>query len=667
MTTLPTQLPVPSESPRDLKFNAGKIDEYVTAMGWTYTDRFGVKHYTIEGINYLAQQAMNAFGYITLEGVTFTTGATVNTPNEVLLNTADSQYYKWTGSYASGPKVVPANSTPASSGGVGPGLWLAVGDASVKAYVDAFIAALGSTEDGKGDALVAVKSVLANSAARTQHDKNADFVTLTDFVGVWDGVADDTTNFQNAINSLAASASHKNTMLIIPNNCIVRITSDVTVPYYLSIRGDSQIGIPGGYAAGDVLNAAPGIHISSTAKLICSGGNRLEDLYFIRDGMTAPEPNAAAYAGTCLKLTETKSYLIVRDCLIVGFNRALDATNVAYVKIDGVHWDCNNGFLITGSGDAPEILNTRGWPWGTITATNPVVTPDTNHQVYRSGVAYSFVDCSWPTLRNCHAYGYENGYLFSGGDTVRLEFCAHEHHTVSGTIVASNGNSFLFGGSIPQTLVSNCIAKHCKYNAFTVNVDDGCVVTIDNCRAVDYTTAAFRNIGAGSMMLYNCSTVGQGTSSTSIGVQSGASNRLTLVNGLYSSSDFRTIEANAANTVARNVYKQESSGGRTYVNTVIQHPVTATTGTSLDLRSHLDFYTVSGTATITNMKGTYIGHIVSLLCADSVTFSAGTTGDGQVRASGGSQVVAGNQVVQFVCVGTIGSSTWRQLSSPVSF
>lgn len=128
MATTPTNLRVPSESPRDLKFNAGKIDEFVTSMGWTYTDRFGVKHYTIEGINYLAQQVMNAFGYVTLSGVTFTTGATVSNPNEVLFNTADNTYYKWTGSFAGGAKVVPANSTPQSSGGVGVGKWLSVGD-----------------------------------------------------------------------------------------------------------------------------------------------------------------------------------------------------------------------------------------------------------------------------------------------------------------------------------------------------------------------------------------------------------------------------------------------------------------------------------------------------------------------------------------------------------
>ncbi|MHA1068483.1 tail fiber/spike domain-containing protein [Enterobacter ludwigii] len=133
MATQPTQDAVPSESPRDLKFNAGKIDEFVTSMGWTYTDRFGQKHYTIEGINYLSQQAMAAYGYVILTGKTFTTGATINNPNEVLLNTADGEYYKWTGSFAAGPKVVPENSAPASTGGIAPGAWLGVGDASLRA------------------------------------------------------------------------------------------------------------------------------------------------------------------------------------------------------------------------------------------------------------------------------------------------------------------------------------------------------------------------------------------------------------------------------------------------------------------------------------------------------------------------------------------------------
>ncbi|OAT31979.1 phage tail fiber protein [Buttiauxella brennerae ATCC 51605] len=137
MATTPSQKPVASELPQDLKFNSGKIDEFVTSMGWTYTDRFGNKHYTIEGINYLAQQVMNAFGYITLTGVDFDTGATISTPNEALFNPDDNSYYKWTGSFATGPKVVPPNSTPASSGGVGPGKWLNVGDTVLRSQLAA--------------------------------------------------------------------------------------------------------------------------------------------------------------------------------------------------------------------------------------------------------------------------------------------------------------------------------------------------------------------------------------------------------------------------------------------------------------------------------------------------------------------------------------------------
>ncbi|KJP77491.1 GDSL-type esterase/lipase family protein [Enterobacter roggenkampii] len=127
MATQPTNLPVPSESPRDLKFNAGKIDEFVTSMGWTYTDRFGVQHYTIEGMRWLAQQAIAAFGYITLDS--FEDGNTLTLPNQVLRLEATGEYYRWDGPL---PKDVPENSTPETSGGIGAGKWLSVGDASLR-------------------------------------------------------------------------------------------------------------------------------------------------------------------------------------------------------------------------------------------------------------------------------------------------------------------------------------------------------------------------------------------------------------------------------------------------------------------------------------------------------------------------------------------------------
>lgn len=132
MATQPTNLPVPSESYRDLKFNAGKIDEFVTSLQSEYEDRFGNKHYTIEGIRWVAQKAMAAFGYITLDS--FEDGNTLTLPNQILRLEATGEYYRWDGSF---PKVVPANSTPESTGGIGTGKWLSVGDASLRAALAA--------------------------------------------------------------------------------------------------------------------------------------------------------------------------------------------------------------------------------------------------------------------------------------------------------------------------------------------------------------------------------------------------------------------------------------------------------------------------------------------------------------------------------------------------
>ena len=57
MATTPTNNPIPSEDPRDLKFNAGKIDEEVNGSADYYTDRFGVQRLTNTGRNNLFQDA----------------------------------------------------------------------------------------------------------------------------------------------------------------------------------------------------------------------------------------------------------------------------------------------------------------------------------------------------------------------------------------------------------------------------------------------------------------------------------------------------------------------------------------------------------------------------------------------------------------------------------
>ncbi|HDU8611649.1 TPA: hypothetical protein RG697_003298 [Morganella morganii] len=150
MATIPTQNAVPSEAPRDLKFNSGKIDEFVTSLEHEYKDRFGRCHMTIEGMRWIFEQLMERFkvdinqaiiaaGYIPMDS--FQLGAEITKRNEILRDETTGEYYRWDGDL---PKSVPDGSTPESVGGIGVGKWVGVGDAALRSELTM----------GNGDAIV---------------------------------------------------------------------------------------------------------------------------------------------------------------------------------------------------------------------------------------------------------------------------------------------------------------------------------------------------------------------------------------------------------------------------------------------------------------------------------------------------------------------------------
>lgn len=143
MATIPTQNAVPSEAPRDLKFNSGKIDEFVTSLEHEYKDRFGRCHMTIEGMKWMFDQLVLRFkvdmnqaiisaGYITVDS--FQQGAQlpnneITQRNQILRDETTGEYYRWDGEL---PKSVPAGSTPESAGGIGKGAWIDIGGANLR-------------------------------------------------------------------------------------------------------------------------------------------------------------------------------------------------------------------------------------------------------------------------------------------------------------------------------------------------------------------------------------------------------------------------------------------------------------------------------------------------------------------------------------------------------
>lgn len=131
----------------------------------------------------------------------FSTGGTltVNDRDKVVYDPVSKTWYSYAGTL---PVTVPAGFNP-------------VGNADWKPQTDPLIRndLSNSADVMKGDALVAIKQPLANSSPRTQHDKNIEFISVKDFGAVGDGITDDTSAIQNALNAVKNFSA----MLFIPS------------------------------------------------------------------------------------------------------------------------------------------------------------------------------------------------------------------------------------------------------------------------------------------------------------------------------------------------------------------------------------------------------------------------------------------------------------------
>ncbi|MEB6519450.1 right-handed parallel beta-helix repeat-containing protein [Citrobacter portucalensis] len=460
MATQPTNQPVPSGSPRDLKFNAGKIDEFVTSMARQYIDRFGNAHYTIEGMRWIAQQAIAAFGYITLDS--FEDGNTLTLPNQVLRLKSTGEYYRWDGVF---PKVVPAGSTPESTGGIGTGAWLSVGDATLR----------GDLAKTTGAGLVGYKWKQSGSSVyRTLQDKLGDFVSVLDFGAKGDGVTDDSAAFSNA-----AATGKK---VFIPDTsgngsgCIYRVKSVyITKPLLFGEHMGVEIQP---VSSGDEMFyfGDP----SKGADYIIVGG-RIENLTF-------SDPNAVSGSFPVKMRFHQQQQMEIFGCTFYGFSTDfIDYRFVTLRKVRGI----SSKFY--GSRTSPNNVDFAD----SFIITDSFIAYQSQIEM-RNSVGFQIRNtyCANPTNNSCILVEYDDWAKPSHGT------CQFTDVTVEGVTRIKDAALFVFltnchmgafqGNGIELT---NCFAVNCVNSEFHYSLDWGVYLTGVN--KSSFTNTRFTNNGEG--------------------------------------------------------------------------------------------------------------------------------------------------------------------------
>ncbi|AFU64551.1 hypothetical protein [Salmonella phage SKML-39] len=169
----------------------------------------------------LWRRALSDLGLNLVEG-SFEDGATVTTATDAVWDINGAQCYTWGGSL---PKTVNKNSTPESAGGTGLGKWVSVGDMSLRDNL------LNSSNDNYGDALIAVKQPYTTAISRTQHDKNAETLSIRDFYNPAD------TDWTNAFKKAARVSADEGKVIFVPAGKY--IVSD-SIPLY----DDGHVAVP---------------------------------------------------------------------------------------------------------------------------------------------------------------------------------------------------------------------------------------------------------------------------------------------------------------------------------------------------------------------------------------------------------------------------------------
>ncbi|WP_447887714.1 tail fiber/spike domain-containing protein [Serratia fonticola] len=152
-------------------------------------------------------------------GVTFSSGGTLFSEKDFIYNSFDFSWYFWSGSYEVTGKVIPPDSTPESSGGVGQGKWVCIGGSFLSSELAGNLGAgmIGTTQ-----------GVTAQSAINSTYAKNV--YQVENYPGIYDSQTIDSSDALQALID-----ENPDGIFVLPEN--VAITKPIKYYSYTTIRG----------------------------------------------------------------------------------------------------------------------------------------------------------------------------------------------------------------------------------------------------------------------------------------------------------------------------------------------------------------------------------------------------------------------------------------------
>ena len=325
----------------------------------------------------------------------------------------------------------------------------------------------------------------------------ATVVTPDQFGAVGNDTTDDTSAVQAAIDSLIGTGG----TVIIPRNRQYRITN-INVKRNIHIKGELEmVGSNGNntYTNYDALGST--LRVSGTINMF--SGSSISKVYIKRYTVTKSQlyTSLSTWGGTALTVSSSNgnyqgtgetSYaddVTIRDCLIIGFNRAIYSNYSQRIRITDVNIDCINGIHITNCLDVPYLTRVHCWPFGT-TAFVARVNGGSNSGgwLFRNGTAFKFENTvDWAHVTDCFAYGYNRGFHLNNVSSSLLTNCGADNVSEAGTGYINSGNpqvvgaiGFLIEGSCEETILTNCQSAS-QEKGYYIKTTQNTVTTLKDC------------------------------------------------------------------------------------------------------------------------------------------------------------------------------------------